>query len=322
MPETSPISSVTDPILVICSSFAVSSSVLATWRTIPISCIRRLLLSSVLHFVLDDLDLAGRRVGRHFGKLVLTADHVGGGGNIPAQMDGVKLASCGAKTAADAAVEIHEGSAAAKAAGRFCFDLLFREGKAQIRKGPSGIAGLLSGHLPFGIVKGLDDGFLFVQLDKLPLVPGYGLGLSGMYIAVHALAGLFAVRDGIDGKAGPVGDVAADEDARLSCLEGQGIMFDCAVRIQFDLCALQEVSPEGGLADGFQNIFAGDGDGLLFLIPGRENMTFSEDGDTFLKDDAGDFAIFRQDLFGSPPVQDTDSFFSGLTFRSMRNMIR
>lgn len=51
---------------------------------------------------------------------------------IAAQVDGVKLASGRAHAAADAAVGIDDAHAAAKAAGRLLFDLLFRERAARV----------------------------------------------------------------------------------------------------------------------------------------------------------------------------------------------
>ena len=63
---------------------------------------------------------------------VLGADHLGRLLVIAAQVDGVKLASGRAHATADAAVGIDDAHAAAKAAGRLLFDLLFRERAARV----------------------------------------------------------------------------------------------------------------------------------------------------------------------------------------------
>lgn len=71
-------------------------------------------------------------VGENGFHLVLGADHLGRFRVIAAQVDGVKLASGRAHAAADAAAGIDDAHAAAKAAGRLLFDLLFRERAARV----------------------------------------------------------------------------------------------------------------------------------------------------------------------------------------------
>ena len=227
-------------------------------------------------------------------------------------MDRVKFAARRAQAAADAAVEVYDGGAASKAPGSFRLDLLFREGQAQVRESADRIAGLSAGHLSLCGVKRFNDNIVFVQLDELVLVAGDGLGLSGMHVAVHALAGLLAVRDRVDGKARAVRDVAAHKDAGLAGLEGQRIVLDRAVQVTLHICPFEKLSPLGGLADGLKDIRALDGDRAVVHKLGLKDMNLIKDGDALSEDDTRHLAVFCQDLLGTPAVHDRDAFRDGL----------
>lgn len=92
------------------------------------------MLSAVLAAQFLDFDLGSAldhvwEDGLH---LVLGADHFGCLRVVAAQVDGVKLALGRTHTAANAAIGIDDAHTAAKAAGRFHFDLLFRECAARV----------------------------------------------------------------------------------------------------------------------------------------------------------------------------------------------
>ncbi len=181
-------------------------------------------------------------------------------------MNGIKLAARRAKAAPDAAVLVHRGRAAPKAAPCLCLNLLLGQGLPKIVEGSLRIPCLMSRHLTGRTVIGRHLDVILIQLLKFPKIAADGQGLSLVHIAVHRLAGLLAVCNGINGKPRSVTDVSADEDIRLLCLEGHRIMHRATAAAERNLCILQKVPPLCRLSDGLQHTRAGNGKGLLLVV--------------------------------------------------------
>ena len=226
-------------------------------------------------------------------------------------MDGVELAAGGAQAAADAAVCVHCGGAAAKAALGLGLYLLFRKGQAQVVEGLPGHSRLLSGDLALRVVEFLHRDVVLVKLDETAQVSGQSQGIAGMDETVDGLIALTARCDGVDGEPGARKDVAAHEDIGFCGLQGYGIGFGRSVPVQLHPASRKQLSPFHGLADGKKHVLAGKGNGL-FLVVGRiEAPFFVLYGGAFLKDDAGDLPVFGKDLLRAPAVHDCDALFFG-----------
>ena len=198
----------------------------------------------------SDLHAPLCRVGSDGKELFLAGIHSAGFGHIPGQMDGVELAAGGAQAAADAAVCVHCGGAAAKAALGFGLYLLFRKGQAQVVEGLPGHSRLLSGDLALRVVEFLHHDVVLVKLDETAQVSGQSQGIAGMDETVDGLIALTARCDGVDGEPGARKDVAANEDVGLCGLEGYGIGFGRSVPVQLHPASRKQLSPFHGLADG------------------------------------------------------------------------
>ena len=70
------------------------------------------------------------------------------------------------------------------------------------------------------------------------------------------------------------GDIAAGEDILFAGRECDGIMTDGSVGIEFNGCALEQISPYCGLSDCHQDIFRIDGDCLILIIFRSESVVF------------------------------------------------
>ena len=92
---------------------------------------------------------------QHGADFVFTANHSGCLRNITLKMDRIEHAFCRAKSAADAFVLVYDAHAAAKAAGSFCFDLLFGESEPVVFKG-SGLLRVMNNRLTGGLIKTVD----------------------------------------------------------------------------------------------------------------------------------------------------------------------
>ena len=91
---------------------------------------------------------------QHGQDLVLAAHQVGSLGHVALQVDGVEHAAGGAQAAADAAVPVHDGDAAAQAAAGLGLDLLLGEGETVMLKGlelQRIVLDLLAGGLVIGV---------------------------------------------------------------------------------------------------------------------------------------------------------------------------
>ena len=103
------------------------------------------------------------------------------------QVDGVKLASGRAHAAADAAVGIDDAHAAAKAAGRFHFDLLFCECAARVTERLACLrTGERCGHLTRRSIEALcrQSNIALVQFGVRAAVTADRQALTLVYIAV------------------------------------------------------------------------------------------------------------------------------------------
>lgn len=141
-------------------------------------------------------------------------------------MDGVKLASGRAHAAADAAVGIDDAHAAAKAAGRLLFDLLFRERAARVAERLARFrAGERRRHLPYRRVEARrrQGNIALVQLGIHAAVAADRQALALVHVAVQGNGGFLAGGNGVDHKLRPGGHIAANKDVRLCGLKREAV---------------------------------------------------------------------------------------------------
>ena len=146
-------------------------------------------------------------------------------------MNGVKFTLRCAYSAAKASVRIDHRSAAAEAARRFCLQLLFRKGAAQIAEGFLCLLGAsLRGSLALctveAVFRNVEIGF--IKLNELALIAPDCQALSFVYETMDGNAALFTGGDSVDGKLGTGINIASDENIRLGSLICKGIC-NCAV---------------------------------------------------------------------------------------------
>lgn len=152
-------------------------------------------------------------VGENGFHLVLGADHLGRFRVIAAQVDGVKLAS-------------GRAHAAAKAAGRLLFDLLFRERAARVAERLARFrAGERRRHLPYRRVEARrrQGNIALVQLGIHAAVAADRQALALVHVAVQGNGGFLADGNGVDHKLRPGGHIAANKDVRLCGLKREAV---------------------------------------------------------------------------------------------------
>ena len=102
----------------------------------------------------------------------------------------------------------------------------------------------MSRNLSAGCIEAMDNNVILVEFNEFTQVSGNPLILSRMYGSVHGLTSLAAVRNCINGKSCTAGNITAGEDIGSACLKRNRIMHDSAVRIQFDIFALEQIAPD------------------------------------------------------------------------------
>ena len=187
-------------------------------------------------------------------KFLAVADRVDRLVKLLDEVDGVELASRGAEAAADAAVLVHNRGAAAEAAGRLLFELLFGEGNALIA---SGVrlrrvdARDLSGDIVVADIVEVDIGF--IQLLILSTVARQGDAVALPNRAADGDGALLAGRNGIDAEFHTGDNIAARKDIVFAGLVGQGIDFNEAALVELDVRAFQEAAPVDALTDAVEH---------------------------------------------------------------------
>ena len=111
---------------------------------------------------------------------------------------------------------------------------------------------------------------------------------------------LLAGGNGLDGKAGAGVDVAAHEHVGLGGLVGESVRRGAPAAGQLHLAALQQIAPENALANAQDDLFAGHGQGVVFVVDGGEAALGVQHRNAPLEHHAGDLAVPGEDLLGAP----------------------
>ncbi len=223
-------------------------------------------------------------------------------------MDRVKFALRGADTAADALVRVNDAAAAAQAAGSLGLDLLLSEGDTVVLHGEDllFVDGDLGSCRLLELLCGQSD-ILLIKLLEITQVAVDRQCLADIYEAVDRYSTLTAGSDGVDGILGTGSAVAADKDVGLLGLEGNAVMVDEAAVGSLGLRAGKHRAVLGALADSYQNIGAGNRDGLALVIDGCKSAVFVPHGGAAHKLNGSDLSVFADNGLGCPRIVDDNA---------------